>query len=145
MTDLEIGRDYIVAVVIATEVPPEVQPPNFDAQQIALARKAVADVIFTRTKSHGFPDDPVSVVLAKKQFSAVCREAYWYNAMAGLWFPSHVAACLEEWRRTRDPFFATHYFSPIWMKPPFSVPDWAAGMTEVEVPGLNKAYFRFFK
>jgi hypothetical protein len=31
------------------------------------------------------------------------------------------------------------------MKPPFSVPDWAAGMTEVEVPGLNKAYFRFFK
>lgn len=39
----------------------------------------------------------------------------------------------------------TSYYSPISMTPPGSVPDWAVGMTEVTVDGVDRQYFRFYK
>lgn len=147
--DRVTGREYVVAVVMATEVPP-VPQAEFTAEMIPLALRAVANVIRNRTVRPGFPEDPVSVVLAPKQFSAVCREPYWRDAMAGRWQPNHVRTALQVWRASAIDRVslvpgATHYYSPISMIPRGSSPTWAAGMDEVLVPGLSREYFRFYK
>lgn len=142
----QAGRDYVVAVVIATEVPP-LATGTFTVAMIPLAIHAVCDVIRNRVASHGFPDDPVSVVLQPKQFSAVCREEYWRHAMAGHWFPNHVAACLTAWQYPEPPIAAgaLWYYSPVSMDPPGREAPWVPGKTEVLVPGLDREYFRFYK
>jgi len=140
----EAGRDYIVACVIATEVPP-LATGTFTNAMIPLAIQAVCDVIQNRAASPGFPDDPVSVVLQPKQFSAVCREEYWRQAMAGMWFPRHVAMCLGYWQTAPAPSMdALWYYSPISMEPPGRVPSWVEGKTEVLIAGLDREYFRFY-
>lgn len=132
----QTGKDYLVAVVLATEVPPNSPDEEF---------RAVLDVMRNRAKFWGL--SLVEVVLAPKQFSAVCHEAYWRKACAGLWVPSHVERSFEwtqrDWSDTVDG--ATHYFSPITMKPEGTVPSWAASMTEVFPVGVRLEYFRFFK
>lgn len=142
----EEGRDYVVACVIATEVPP--QPTGtFTAEMILIGIRAVCAVIRNRVAA-AFAEDAVGVVLAPKQFSAVCREDYWRKAMAGRWFPGHVAKCLHEWQHPAPvpiAVGATYYYSPVSMVPPGRVPDWVAGKTEVLVPGLDRQYFRFYR
>lgn len=134
------ARDYVVAVTVATEVPPDAPEAEF---------RAVIDVIRNRMADDRFPTDEVEVCLQPRQFSAVCREDYWRLAMAGRWLPSHVAKCYALWRRewTDTTDGATHYFSPIGMSPTGTEPDWAASpeMEEVEVVGVRADYFRFFR
>jgi hypothetical protein len=140
------GRDYLVAVTIATEVPP--QPTGtFTREQIPLALRAVGDVIRNRAESGQFPSTPVEVVLQPKQFSAVCSETYWRRAAAGRWFSEHVDLALAFWQANLPPLApgALFYYSPISMLPPGSVPGWVTGKTEVTVPGLDRNYFRFYK
>jgi spore germination cell wall hydrolase CwlJ-like protein len=139
-------RDYIVACVVATEVPP-LPVGAFTAAMIPPALAAVCDVIANRVASGGtFPSTAVEVVLQKNQFSAVCREDYWIRALAGSWFPSHVAAALAEWQRQRGQTApnALYYYSPISMVPPGRIPAWAPGRDEVLVEGIDPQYFRFF-
>ena len=130
------GKDYIVAVVVATEVPPDSPDMEF---------RAVLDVMRNRSKLWGL--SLVEVVLAPRQFSAVCREAYWRRASAGLWIPAHVERAFgfvqRDWSDTVAG--ATHYFSPISMEPKGSEPGWIKGMEEVFPPGVRLDYFRFFK
>ena len=139
------GPDYVVACVIATEVPPK-PTGEFTAPMIPVAIRAVADVIRNRVKDSRFPDTAVEVVLQPKQFSAVCREAYWRAAMAGGWFPGHVASCLKIWEANQPPLAigALYYYSPVTMVPPHRVPSWVAGLDEVLVPGIHRDYFRFY-
>lgn len=129
---------YIVGVVVATEVPPNAPIEEF---------KAVTDVIRNRTNRSGDAGDMVLVVLAKNQFSAVCREAYWRRAMAGKWISSHVDKCIElvktDWEDTTDG--ATYYYSPISMEPRGSIPSWATKFEEKQVAGVRSDYFRFYK
>jgi len=135
MTEQEIGQLYIVAVTVATEVPPDA--PAEEAM-------AVIDVIRNRAKMTG--RSLVEIVLAKNQFSAVCREDYWRKAMAGKWLPKHVEKCMDllkmEWPDTTNG--ATYYYSPISMIPKWSAPSWAERFIEREVPGVRKDYFRFY-
>jgi len=134
----EACSDYLIAVTIATELPPDAPIEEF---------RAVIDVIRNRIMSKRWGVKPVYTVLARNQFSAVCREEYWRRAIAGDWIPKHVERCLElwheEWEDTTDG--ATHYYSPISMIPQWSEPNWAPSMTEVEVPGTRKTHFRFYK
>ena len=140
------GQDWIVACVIATEVPPK-STGGFSAVMIPVAIQAVSDVIRNRAASGKFPDTAVEVVLQPKQFSAVCREDYWRKAMAGKWFPAHVAKCLAIWQNPGPPVApgALYYYSPISMVPPMSAPGWAAKLTEVPAAGLDRTYFRFYR
>lgn len=127
---------HIVAVVVATEVPPD----SPDAEI-----RAVIDVMRNRAKARAL--SLVEVVLQPKQFSAVCSQDYWRRAMAGKWQPLHVARCYgwvqRDWVDTTD--HSTHYFSPISMEPAGRVPDWIKDMNEVNVSGVRAGYFRFFK
>lgn len=147
MAELDIFHDWIVGVVIATEVPP-VEMSGFGDGQRRKAMYAVAEVIRNRARSMKLT--PVEVVLQKNQFSAVCREDYWRRAMAGLWCASHVAACVEVWREARDVLGNPRtlwYYSPVSMVPKMSEPSWLAGKYEVIAPGepmLNRDYFRFY-
>lgn len=144
--DFVIGQDYLVAATIATEVPPTATT-DFSADQIVLAIRAVCDVIRNRVASPLFPNTAVEVVLQPRQFSAVCREDYWRHALAGRWFPRHVASCLAAWRYAPAPPVvpgALYYFSPISMEPVGREPTWLAGKTELIIPKLNPHYFRFF-
>jgi len=132
--------DYLVAVCVATEVPPHDSPIE--------EMKAVIDVIRNRARLGTFGGPlAVDVVMKPRQFSAVCREDYWRRALNGEWFPWHVEKALELWRQewedTTDG--ATHYYSPISMVPKWSAPSWAPSMTPVNVPGVRGDYFRFFK
>ena len=141
------GQDWIVACVVATEVPPK-PTGNFTAPMIPLAIRAVCDVIRNRVGDARFGDNAVSVVLQPKQFSAVCREPYWRDAMAGKWFPHHVQQCLEVWQDNPTGNVvpgAKWYYSPISMVPRWSEPSWVKGLTEVTVEGLDTAYFRFYR
>jgi spore germination cell wall hydrolase CwlJ-like protein len=142
---MSAGTDWIVAAVVGTEVPPE-PTGTFTAAMIPIALAAVCDVIANRVASGRFPPNAVEVVLQKNQFSAVCRQDYWQLAMAGVWFPSHLAAALAEWQRPRGLTApgALYYYSPISMDPPGAKPSWLAGKTEVLVAGLDTNYFRFF-
>lgn len=140
------GQDYVVAAVIATEVPPQVKP-DFPDTQIALAIEAVAEVIRNRVASPKFPNTAVQVVLQKNQFSAVCREDYWIKCLAGLWFPTHLSRCLQLWQQSRQPPLvpgALYYYSPVSMNPPMSKPSWWDDTREVKSP-INPDYFRFMK
>ena len=82
------SHDYLVAVTIATEVPPDAPIAEF---------KAVIDVMRNRVKSGKWGALPIDVVMAPKQFSAVCREYYWRRAIAGAWCPQHVEKCYALW------------------------------------------------
>lgn len=139
------GRDWIIAATVATEVPPPDTGPLSDAD-VALARQAVCNVIRARAASPQFPSDPVMVVLQARQFSAVCGQDYWRKACAGLWFPTHVDACLAEWEASTGDAArgALWYYSPISMLPRDSVPNWTAGKSEVLVEGLSREFFRFY-
>ena len=144
--DCAIGQDFVVAAVVATEVPP--QPTDgFSVDMIPTAIRAVCDVIRNRVMDPRFPKTPVEVVLQPGQFSAVCRQAYWRKAMAGTWFPAHVAGCLAAWREPVSGLTggALWYYSPVSMIPPGSAPSWAAGRLEIIVPGVSGDYFRFYK
>jgi len=135
MTD---HRLYIVASVVATEVPPDSPIEEF---------MAVIDVIRNRAKRTQEVGDLVMAVLAKNQFSAVCREDYWRRAMAGYWQPAHVQKCLDlvtqDWPDTTDG--ANYYYSPISMVPQWSAPSWAAKFEGKTIPGVRPDYFKFFK
>ena len=146
MSDLLTGRDYVVAVTIATEVPPA-PTGEFTSDMIPLAMRAICDVIRNRVADSRFPKTPVEVVLQRNQFSAVCQQDYWRKAMAGTWFPEHVARCLDAWREPIWPHYNARmlwYFSPVSMIPPNSAPTWAAGRTEALIPGIDRQYFRWF-
>jgi cell wall hydrolase len=143
--DLRLGRDYIVACVVATEVPPT-PTAAFTAEMIPLALRAVCDVIRNRAQDPAFPKTAVEVVLQPNQFSAVCRQDYWRRAMAGTWFPQHVAAALVAWREVLSPVLPAGvcwYYSPVSMEPVDTAPAWIAGKEEVVVDGLSREYFRF--
>jgi len=145
--DFAVGQDYVVACTVATEVPPT-PTTNFSAEMIVLAIRAVCDVIRNRVADAAFPNTAVEVVLQPRQFSAVCHDEYWRKALAGKWFPRHVASCLAAWRYVVAPPVvpgALWYFSPISMEPPGREPTWLAGKEEIIVPKLNPHYFRFFK
>ena len=142
--------DWVVAATIATEVPP-VPQGVFTADMIPRARRAVAEVIRNRHTSGRFQPTPAEVVLAPRQFSAVCREDYWRRAVAGTWQPRHVMRSLDAWyAAVTDPTGdladgATHYYSPISMVPKWSAPGWIQGMTEVRIPGISRDFFRWYK
>lgn len=138
------GPDFVVACVIATEVPP-VPVGTFTAAMIDPAIQAVAAVIRNRAADHRFPNSPAEVVLQFRQFSAVCSADYWRRAMAGLWEPSHVLRCLNGWTHgTLVNFPALWYYSPASMVPANSAPGWAATRTEVPLAGVDREYFRFY-
>jgi len=131
--------DFIVAVTAATEIPPDAPIEEF---------KAVMDVMRNRVKSPHFPDTPVEVVLQRNQFSAVCREKYWFDALNGKWLPKHVEKCYNLWIQggedTTDG--AVYYYSPISMNPPNSKPKWNfTHLEETSPKGVRKNYFRFYK
>jgi len=137
--EMQQAHDYLVAVTVATEVPPDAPIEEF---------KAVIDVIRNRVKAGKWGPLPINVVMAPKQFSAVCREDYWRRAVAGTWFPHHVEKCLALWRSSWAPDTtdgATYYYSPISMIPQWSAPSWAASLTEVQVAGTRPTHFKFFK
>jgi len=142
-----VAMDYLVAVTIATEVPPR-PTGNFTEPMIDLAIRAVAEVIRNRAADPHFPDTEAAVVLQARQFSAVCREDYWRRAICGDWFPAHVERCLRIWHeipiRSVVPG-ACWYYSPISMVPPFRVPDWAKALVEVPLEGMHADYFRFYR
>jgi spore germination cell wall hydrolase CwlJ-like protein len=141
------GTDYVVAVVVATEVPPPGTVAGFTDDMVPVALQAVCDVIRNRVANPEFPNTAVQVVLQPKQFSAVCREDYWIRAMAGEWEAAHVALALATWQANGTAVApgACWYYSPISMKPPGSQPSWITGKVEVLVPGLDRWYFRFYK
>src|SRR5882724_1090711 len=126
------GQDYIVACVMATEVPPVAQSA-FTSDMIPLALRTVADVIRNRVASPDFPHTAVEVVLQKNQFSAVCREDYWRKAMAGLWQPRHVDLAMKIWRAVQPMTVpgALWYYSPISMLPLGREPSWLKDKVEV--------------
>lgn len=141
------AANYLVACTIATEVPPRPEG-TFTKPMIELAARAVAEVIRNRAADPHFPDSPVAVVLQHNQFSAVCREDYWRRAVAGNWFPAHVALCLQVWLETYYDLVAPgalYYYSPVSMQPPGSVPSWAGKLERVTTDKIDDNYFRFFK
>lgn len=160
-----VAEDLLVAATIATEVPPR-PSAAFPLSMIELATRAVAEVILNRVaRPRLFAATAVEVILAPKQFSAVLRGLsvhavghgdVWPRAVAGTWYPDHVARCYYAWRRARDarlpeagsvpllPPTTCWYYSPISMRPPGASPRWAADLYPVTVPGLAQEYFRFF-
>ena len=158
------AEDWVVAATIATEVPPSpvLKSPSttlFSQAMIIAAQHAVAEVIANRLAASGFPKTAMGVVLGPKQFSAVMRglsagalghRDIWADAMAGVWFPVHVEECLEAWRHVRKGAFtplvpgALHYFSPVSMSPPMSVPAWLSGKARIPCPSVHSDYFRFY-
>lgn len=142
------GGDFVVACVVATEVPPTGTVAAFTDDRVALGLRAVCEVIRNRAASGQFPANPVEVVLQPKQFSAVCSQDYWRRAMAGLWEPAHVQAALDTWQHPAPIALVPRvlwYYSPASMNPPFSEPSWLAGKVEVVVDGLSGDYFRFYR
>lgn len=144
------AQEWIVAATIATEVPPYPHGA-FTAEMIPVSLRAVAEVIRNRASSPHFPDTAVEVVLQPRQFSAVCRDAYWTQAIAGKWCDTHVDNALDAWRyAVGEPAYdiaqgATHYFSPCSMKPVGSVPAWIQNMTEINIPSIDTTFFRWFR
>lgn len=147
MDDFTDARRYIVAVTVATEVPPDAPIEEFKAVIDVMRNRAASGRWSMRAGRRTDAQALVHVVLSKNQFSAVCREGYWRRAMAGDWQPRHVARCFDlvatDWPDTTDG--ATHYYSPIGMIPPSRVPLWQPGMRETFPPGVRALYFRFFK
>lgn len=158
------AEEWIVAVTIATEVPPRPttnpnSPQPWLAEAIPLAIRAVAEVVATRAKTNGFPNSALGVVLQLKQFSGVLRglslkavghRDIWLDAVCGIWFPDHVGKCLAEWRRVmrsaeRIAGGATHYYSPVGMLPPGSKPSWVVGKTLHTVTGVPIDWFSFYR
>lgn len=159
------AAEWLVAVTIATEVPPKpVKSPHssveFTAAMIPKAIRAVAEVIKNRAGRMGFPKTPLGVVLAPRQFSGVMRGVpaaalghrdIWLDAVVGEWMTEHVSKCLYEWRRVlagpevQTVPGVTHYYSPVGMLPPMKAPSWAASMIEVPLAGVAPDYFRWFK
>ena len=140
------GPDYVVAVTVASEVPP-VPKGGFTAPMIPLAIRAVCDVMRNRAADPRFPHTTVEVALQPKQFSCV-GQPYWYHALAGTWFPTHVLRCITAWLNPILPPVAPgalYYFSPVSMVPLGSVPHWVEGKTLVATPGIDPHYFQFFK
>ena len=161
-TDLRAStEEWLVAVTIATEVPPKPTKSqnattSFTAEMIPKAIRAVAEVI----KNRSVGVSPLSVVLKPRQFSGVMRGVpaaalghrdIWLEAVTGGWIPEHVQRCLSEWRRVNAGEGAktvpgvTHYYSPVGMLPPTRVPTWAEAMTEVTLAGVAPDYFKWFK
>jgi len=161
------AEEWIVAATIATEVPPSpMQSSNsqemFTAAMILAAQQAVAEVIANRLAHPAFPKTAVGVVLQPKQFSGTMRglpipqgRDIWADALAGLWFPTHVSECLSAWRRVvemgrtghdgRVVPDALYYYSPVSMAPPFRVPSWAATKVAVPCERISTDYFRWFR
>jgi len=144
------AADYLVAVTIATEVPP--RPTDvFTADMIDPAIRAVCEVIHNRTADPHFPDSPVAVVLQPKAFSADCKQDYWFRAVAGSWLPRHVARCYDTWMESSvkpwTPLVrgAVYYFSPVNMNPRGAEPKWMKGLEEVVFPAVSNWYFRWFR
>lgn len=141
--DFDELQDYLVAVTVATEIP----PARTDEAGPEVEIEAVIDVVRNRARLWG--QSPAEVVLARRQFSGVCQE-YWKRALAGQWFPAHVGRCYALWLdrfRFNVPDIThgcTHYYSPIGMKPPGRVPRFAQLGTEVVIPGVRRTHFRFF-
>lgn len=158
-------EEWLVAVTIATEVPPEpAQSANskvpFTAEMIPLAVQAVAETVLNRVTSKRFQPTALDVVLAVKQFSGTLRglpasaghKDFWRDGVAGRWYPAHVALCLATWRRIRGGSGFTpvapgalYYYSPVSMVPPHRVPSWAGALTPVPVVGLPLDYFTFYR
>jgi len=142
-------RDYIVACVMATEVPPvPTKDGLFTDAMIIPALQAVKDCIMARMIDSQFPRTAVGVVMEKGQFSAVCREDYWVRALEGSWAPDHVARALMVWENSMPQVApgALFYFSPCSMVPRDTLPGWDfTKLVEIETPAINKEYFRFFK
>lgn len=152
--------DYLVASVIATEVPPRAIHSRkasgpFTVEMIPYAIRAVCDTIRNRVASPDFPDEAAEVVLQIKQFSGVLRglrisdvghRDIWPEAVSGKWFPQHVALCLSTWREGRRlvPGDVLYYYSPVSMIPSGRVPSWARRMREHLVSEIHKDYFRFY-
>lgn len=154
MHDVTEAQRYIVAVTVATEVPPDAPIAEFKAVIDVIRNRAASGkwwgggtVVLSESARRMHVPSLLYVVMAKNQFSAVCREDYWRRALAGDWQPRHVARCLAilqtDWPDTTDG--ATHYYSPIGMQPPGCAPSWAAVMRETFPPGVRARYFRFFK
>jgi len=160
------AEEWIVAATIATEVPPSpMQSSNskdmFTAAMILAAQQAVAEVIANRLAHPSFPKTAVGVVLQPKQFSGTMRglpipqsRDIWADALAGLWFPTHVSECLAAWRRVVEMNRTGHdgrlvpgalyYYSPVSMSPPFRIPTWAAGKTVVVCERISPDYFKWY-
>lgn len=154
MGAMTAAHEWIVAATIATEVPPtlitkvtpELRETIFTREMIKPAIRAVADVMRCRIEDTHFPDTGIAVVLAPRQFSAVCREDYWRRAVAGNWQRKHVEECLSVWRESVVPrLHALYYYSPISMVPMMREPSWAARLTEVYVDGINRDFFRWYR
>lgn len=160
----EATEEWLVAATIATEVPPRpTTNPNskvpWTAEAIPQAIRAIAEVMYARSRTPGFPSMPLGVVLQPKQFSAVLRGVMlgalghrdiWIEAVCGTWFPDHVSRCLAEWRRVqrsteRIAGGALYYYSPVGMLPKGSAPAWADGKVIVPVPGIPLDWFSFFR
>ena len=149
------SSDYLLACVVATEVPPNPidspGKPPFTIEMRDKAIRAVIDVIANRVSSDKFPLTEVQVLLQRKAFSGVylsqvSGEDFWVRAVAGKWFPEHVERCYNVWKdETWEDITGgcTYYFSPISMNPPMSEPDWWANLSEMVIPGLSGEYFRF--
>ncbi len=153
MDPLKTHHDWLVAVMMATEVPSAPQG-SFTAAMIPLALRGVAEVVRNRARRGTFGGPlPVDVVMAKNQFSAVCREQYWRDALAGRWGGRQIERALATWKSLETTLVGpdvvgpdvTHYYSPISMIPKWSAPSWAAAMTEIVVPQINPQYFRWYK
>ena len=151
------AEEWLVACTIATEVPPRAKGDWTD-DMVGPAIRAVCEVVQNRADSAGFPDTPLGVVLAIKQFSGVLRgltlgqvghRDIWLDAVQSNWYPDHVARCLTIWRKRKElPMTvdgATHYYSPVSMIPKGKVPSWAIEMHEVSLPGVDPHFFRWFR
>ena len=151
-------EEEVVALVVATEVPPietrspVAGKPTFTRGMVEPAVRAVIDVIRNRVRTPvevnpQFRDRAIEVVLWPRAFSAVGREDYFARAASGHWFASHVERCLqlwrEEWQDTTGG--ATHYYSPVRMNPPGTAPAWAPAMERVTVEGVDPWWFTFLR
>lgn len=146
-----ITQVRLVAATIASEVPPP-GTTKFTPAQIDLARLLVAEVILHRMQSQKWGVSAYDVITARMQFSAVLREAYWFKAVLGDWFPGHVDACQKAWETVTAPGYSfklpastLNYYSPVSMVPVGSSPPWAKALVEVTVDGMDRDYFRFFR
>lgn len=161
------AEDWIVAATIATEVPPSPVQSSaaqemFTSPMILVAQQAVAEVIANRLAHPAFPKTAAGVVLQPKQFSGTLRgllagkgRDIWADAVAGLWFPTHVHECYQAWRRVLDMVRTGHdnlvvpgalfYYSPCSMTPAFKVPGWVAGRVPVPCERVSLDYFRWYR
>lgn len=161
-------EDWIVACTIATEVPPSpvrsaASQEMFTSAMILAAQQAVAEVIWNRLATPGYPKTAAGVVLQPKQFSGTLRglpapkngKDMWADAIAGTWFPQHVRECYVAWRRVIEMNRTGHdlrlvpgalyYYSPVSMEPAFKEPSWLPGLKLVPCESVSSDYFRFYR